>query len=267
MKFGLPFLSRVKRPADRVVRIVDLGSAPGPVYALGDIHGCTGLLHKALMTVAEDAAALGGNATVILLGDVVDRGPDSAGVIELLCDLGERSQVLSLLGNHERMMLSFAGDPVTSWDWLSLGGYETLQSYGLSLPPSARQAARRIRQTVTAHIPEQHLEWLRALPHGYRIDIGGVSHLFVHAGLEAARPINSQTEAAVLWGRNGAGPYPGHCVVQGHVVVPSVRVSPGHVMADTGAWSTGRLSAVRFTACEAPFVLTIQNPSDGRIFR
>lgn len=258
MKLRLPSLFRWQRPEDERLHIVDLGTAVGPVYAVGDVHGCKALLEAALREIACDHQGADGPATVILLGDMIDRGPDSAGVIDLLCDPRHGSGFLALMGNHERMMLSFAEDPAASWDWLSLGGFETLRSYGLVLAPSDRKDSRRIGQMIAAHVPTAHLAWLRSLPHGYRLDLGGTDHLFVHAGLDARRPLTGQSEAAVLWGLDGAGAYPGVTVVQGHVAAEDVRVTPDHILTDTAAHASGRLSVVRLAPRARPCVITVQ---------
>ncbi|MEY4984040.1 MAG: hypothetical protein RIR62_2306 [Pseudomonadota bacterium] len=253
MMLRVPRLLR-QRSEDRV-RIADLGAALGPVYAVGDVHGCSALLRAALRGIRHDAAALGGEATVILLGDMIDRGPDSAGVLDLVCAGG--GGLLGVLGNHERMMLSFMADPPASRDWLGLGGFETLRSYGLTLSPQDSHGARRMGQMLAAHIPDAHLALLGGLPHGYRLNVGGRDYVFTHAGLDATRPLSAQREASVLWGRNGAGGYPGLCVVQGHVVVGAPQVSDHLIRIDTGACTSGRLSVLRLGAGLGPAVLTI----------
>lgn len=265
MKLAFPFLARLRRPVAAPVHLVDLGEASGPVYAVGDVHGCSALLRRALAGIAQDAAAFKAPPTTILLGDLIDRGPDSAGVLDLLGKGGAGSGALNLLGNHERMMLSFAHDPMGAWDWLALGGFETLRSYGLSLPPSERGRSRRVRQMVAAHVPDAHLDWLARLPHGYRLRIGGRDHVFTHAGLEPGLPLDAQTEAAVLWGRNGAGAYPGLCVVQGHVVVPAAQLSDELMRIDTGAWTSGNLTVLRLSAGMVPSVLSFDIAPSVRV--
>lgn len=252
---GLGFLDRFRRKPERgAVRIVDLGRVDQPVYAIGDVHGCRALLARALDAIGQDADTLGKTPKIILLGDVVDRGEDSAGVLDDLT--GASNKLTALLGNHERMMLSFLQDPLKAWDWLQQGGFETLRSYGLVLSPAEKPNARRVLQMVQAHIPDHHIDWLQGLAHGYRLQVNGRTYVLTHAGLDATRPVEAQSEAAVLWGNKVSAEYPGLCMVQGHMVVDRPLVSDSLIRIDTGAHVSGRLSVLRLSDGRPPSVMS-----------
>ncbi len=227
------------------VKIVDLGSVAGPVYAIGDVHGCRVQLRAALAAVREDAAALKSEPTILLLGDLVDRGPDSAGVLDDLAETAADGRLIGILGNHERMMLAFIQDPARSWDWLTQGGFETLCSYGLSLSPRQKYPAGRVVQMLRAHIPERHIQWLQDMPHIVTAQIDGAGFAFVHAGLDRRRALTAQDESAVLWGRGVSGGFPGLRVVQGHITVENPVLTDSVIRIDTGAHKTGRLTVLR----------------------
>lgn len=247
----------ISRPKVNAAHIVDLGVLSGPVYAIGDVHGCLELMRSALKWIHEDAA--GAAPTVILLGDLVDRGPESAGVLEQLLVLAKMWPIRSVMGNHERMMLSFHAEPARAWDWLHVGGYETLRSYGIDLEPTKRPSERRLRQILDASIPRQHICWLKQLPHGYKARIGAKDFLFVHAGIDGRRPLDQQDEAALLWGRGTAtSREEGLCVVQGHVTVREPELSEHEARIDTGAWITGVLTILRLGAELQPSVISIR---------
>lgn len=258
--FGGLFSRLLPKRTTPSVRIVDLGAAKGPVYAIGDLHGCRSLMRMALDGIRKDAGRA--KHTVILLGDLIDRGPDSAGVLDDLTALPPDPPVHSVLGNHERMMLSFLDDPLRSWDWLQQGGFETLQSYGLSLPPHEKQGARRLRQMLAAHIPDHHVDWLKALPQGYKISVGQKRYLFTHAGIDSTRPLEAQRESALLWGRDVSPPASGLCVVQGHVIVQEAQLSERLIRIDTGAYLGGNLTVVRFSPTKPPSVMSFGAKTD-----
>ena len=209
------------------------------IYAIGDIHGRLGLFEAALDAIAaHDPGAM---RQVVCLGDYVDRGPDSAVLIERLIALSGPGFVC-LKGNHEAMMVDALRGPDGALDrWLANGGEATLVSYG-----------------GLHSVPEAHLDWLDALP----LIFSDPHRYYVHAGLEPGLPIEAQDAAALLWIRDRcltAGPedLPRH-VVHGHT--PRWRgkpdpaqpeLLPHRTNLDTGAWMTGVLSVGVFDA-DAP---------------
>lgn len=234
-------------------------AAEGPVYAVGDVHGSRAELQRLIDLIDADAAGLSRPAQVVLLGDMVDRGADSAGVLHDLVRPRRGTRLGAVLGNHESMMLAFFAAPKQNLEWLHHGGFETLLSYGLSLDPTevAHLPARRLEQMLRAHVPQEHLDWLSALPWGHYLSFGGETYVLAHAGYSPNHPLQDQPETPLLWGP-AAEPAPGHRLVHGHVIVD--RPDPGarRIAIDTGAWKTGLLSAVRLW--EGDPVLLISRP-------
>ena len=253
-------LGRTGAPAEaQTCRIMDLGAPEEAVYAVGDVHGCIEELALLIGRIEEDARQLGRRPLVVLLGDVIDRGPETAAVMDLVTHPRHRRMIGAILGNHERMMLDFAADPLDNGDWLDLGGFETLRSYGLSLSRSelARLSRRRAQQVVAAHLPEAHLEWLAALPHAVLLDVDGCPYLFSHAGYDASRPPDRQTEDVLLWGRGASKDAGGMRLVQGHVVVDRPDLTAARIRLDTGAWRSGRLTCLRLCTGLEPALLSV----------
>lgn len=226
---------------------VDLDAFAGPIYAIGDVHGCSQLLKELLADIAADAAVLNRTPLIILLGDLIDRGGDSAGVLDLVSAPRYQSHLTSVIGNHEQMMLAFLEDPHGASEWIELGGFETLRSYGLSLPLDQVKATprRRLEQILSAHVPAEHIGWLRSLPHGYKARINDEIVLLTHAGYDASRSEVSQPVSTLLWGRGASNDLGSIRLVQGHVIVDDVDPFARRIKVDTGAWKTGVLSAVR----------------------
>lgn len=261
------FGARPAKAQAAACRILDLGTPADPVYAVGDVHGSRDLLVTLMDRIRADAAPLGGSPLVILLGDMVDRGTDSAGVLDLATHAKNRTVLGAILGNHERLMLDFLADPHANADWLDLGGFETLRSYGLSLPRPdlATLPPRRLRQMLDAHLPDAHIDWLRALPHGIALTLNGKRHLLTHAGYDPARPQDAQTEATLLWGSNAAAS-PDLRLVQGHIIVTRPDPDADLVRVDTGAWKTGTLTCLRLAEGKPPALLSVTRdaaPQDG----
>lgn len=248
-------LGRLRTRASGAEGLHELTELPAdrPVYAIGDVHGSLGLLRQLLGAIAADAAALGRPARVLVLGDLVDRGPDSAGVLELARSLTVRGALWPILGNHERMMLDFLADPRGRAEWLEMGGFETLRSYGL--PLEAREARRlplrRLRQKLAAHVPEDIVAWLSALPLGYRLHRGDTTVVFAHADYTPDAPLTRQPERPLLWGAPVAVP-DGQLLVHGHYILPQAGCGANRIGVDTGAWQSGRLTAVRIWGNEEP---------------
>jgi serine/threonine protein phosphatase 1 len=198
--------------------------------AVGDIHGC----HNALVTLLEFVAP-GRNDTIVTLGDYVDRGPDSAAVIEFLIDLDKTNKLIPLRGNHEVMLLDSREQNSWFHAWLSYGGRETLNSYSL-----AADDAGSIDQ-----IPEAHLDFLenRLLPH-YECE----THFFVHAHADEGKPLTDQADSSLYWRRyiNPELHCSGKIMVCGHTAQRSGR--PAHnnnsICIDTWAHGEGWLTCL-----------------------
>jgi serine/threonine protein phosphatase 1 len=221
------------------------------VYAIGDIHGCYDLMKSLLAKIAADyvVCARGRRPMLIFCGDYVDRGPQSARVLDALVWLHGRSEVdLHLLkGNHEEALLAFLDDPEKAAPWLSFGGAETLLSYGV-MPPSDdgdEEGLARARDELLDRMPAVHLRLLQRLE--LMVEVG--DYAFVHAGIRPGTPLAEQDEQDLLWIRRGFVDHPGpfeKVIVHGHVwVSDKPQISQHRIGLDSGAYTTGALTAVR----------------------
>lgn len=233
---------------------LSFGADPAAIYAIGDVHGCLGLLKRLEEQISEDAKSLGGDRWIIMLGDVIDRGDQSAQVIDhLLSPPPAGLKRLCLMGNHEAMMLAFVQRPSPNAIWLENGGRETLLSYGVPIEALMhdRLGGRQARQIVGTYIPNDHLDFLTALP----LLIETPSAIFVHAGLDPDTPLEEQREVDLINYRDDyASGFErfGKPVVHGHSIREEPLVSPGRIAIDTGAFFSGRLTAVRLAPGEPP---------------
>lgn len=232
------------------------------VYAVGDVHGRLDLLLKMERLISDDAAGFDATPWVILLGDLVDRGPETAALIDhVMAEPPPGVRRLVLSGNHEALMLTALSDQQALRDWVEMGGRETLMSYGVpsALMDQGRPDLRALRASIAAHLPQDHLDWLAALP--YLVETPEA--IFVHAGLVPGRPIDRQRDDDLLWYRDRfEADYSGfgRKVVHGHTVVREPLVSEWRIAIDTGAVSTGRLTAVRLAAGMPPHLITATGP-------
>ena len=217
------------------------------IYAIGDVHGCDAQLAALHRAIAGDIAARPvASALVVHLGDYIDRGPDSAGVVARLAGgLGAPAESVSLMGNHEAMMLqalgltgALEGRPPHPEDvtlWLANGGIAALESWGvcnLTDPAVWRQA-----------VPAGHLAWLLERPLMHQE--GG--YLFVHAGIRPGLPLAQQQARDLLWIRepflSSPEPHP-LVVVHGHTPAAAPSVRANRIGIDTGAVMGGMLTCL-----------------------
>jgi len=229
------------------------------VYAIGDIHGCSGMLDRLLALVDEDAASRPAAETwEICIGDYVDRGPDSAGVIDRLAreSAGGRRRVC-LLGNHEEAMIDALDDPALMKRWLELGGDATARSYGVD-PEGTAAGAAGVHRELQAAIPEAHRRFLARLATHHRI--GDI--VFAHAGIRPGVPLDRQDPHDLVSIREGFLDHDGTFglhVVHGHTPVDAPERHPWRTNIDTGAVHGGALTAaviegddMRFLEVPAP---------------
>ncbi|MEO3413413.1 metallophosphoesterase family protein [Roseovarius sp. CAU 1744] len=208
-----------------------------PIYVIPDIHGQIAMLDEALLRIEGDGGA---DAQIVFLGDYVDRGPDSRGVIDRLsAGQAEGRDWITLRGNHDQMFLDFLttgtikSDRFSNLDytWLHdrLGGTETLTSYGVTASLGASNHA-----TARAAVPDAHVEWLRNLPHYHLTP----EILFVHAGIIPDLPIEHQPVEELIWIR---GPFLDHpaphpwLVVHGHTALRRPQHFGNRIDLDGGA--------------------------------
>lgn len=204
-------------------------------YAIGDIHGCSSLLREALRWIDEDAGT--SEAVIVTLGDYVDRGPDSRGVIECLMRGPQKSnrRWVNLAGNHDQMMLMAArGHEGYAEVWMLNGARETFASYGIEIPSLGECKVEDILRAAKL-LPVEHIEWLEQL--GTSADDG--KRFFCHAGCMPGVPLEKQTLDNLLWYRHPKDMPDfdfGRLIVHGHT--PQFQrpyISDLRVNIDTGA--------------------------------
>ncbi|TPG54745.1 serine/threonine protein phosphatase [Sphingomonas glacialis] len=217
------------------------------VYAIGDIHACADLFWALLDRIADDTTARMGRAvTMIVLGDIIDRGPDSEKMLRTMHQLSQtRDNVIVIRGNHEQMLLDVLDG---SYDalalWLRHGGREFLGSFAIDEalmdPDRMRELIAALQQAIAPPI----VAWLRSLP--FKVRIG--DYLFVHAGIRPGVPIEKQEDTDLLWIRDAFLDYDGPhqaVIVHGHTIVESgPEMLRYRIGVDTGAYRTGILTAV-----------------------
>ncbi len=219
-------------------------------YAIGDIHGHLGLLHGVHDLIAKDMAQ-NGPAPVVHVGDLVDRGPDSAGVIEfLLQGMAQGQDWVVLKGNHDRMFWRFLNDPAdpepglrAELGWLHprLGGAETLASYGLHAPGDRPLAP--VHADAIAAVPQAHRDFVENLPTSHQMD----GLLFVHAGIRPGIALQDQQETDLLWIRapflEHQGSF-GPLVIHGHTAIDTPTHYGNRINIDSSAAYGGPLSVI-----------------------
>lgn len=234
---------------------------PQPIYAIGDIHGQLGLLDHALSKIEADGGA---DARIIFLGDYVDRGPDSKGVIERLVQgKAEGRNWVFLKGNHDRLMEWFLQDPprtdptlLVGFHWFheKLGGIQTVESYGIPWPDQIRQFA--LAEQFRPLVPRSHVNFLETL---------ALSHsegplFFAHAGIRPGIPLMEQSEEDLLWIRqefhNDKSDH-GKLIIHGHTPVKAATHYVNRVNLDSGAGYGQPLSTAVFEGRDA-WLLTDQ---------
>ncbi|HWE47662.1 MAG TPA: metallophosphoesterase, partial [Caulobacteraceae bacterium] len=170
------------------------------VYAVGDVHGREDLLRDILFMIGEDAAESADHATVVFLGDYVDRGPASREVIARLIEAAADDDTLAwrfLRGNHDQSVLDFLRNPMTGVAWCDYGGRETLESYGVAPPPpwADTETWRAAAQQFAAVLPLDHLGFFEALEPCCEIG----DYFFVHAGVRPGVPLDRQSARDLMW--------------------------------------------------------------------
>jgi serine/threonine protein phosphatase 1 len=214
-------------------------------YAIGDIHGCLNKLKALVARCRFDAKDEG--AQFVFLGDLIDRGPDSRGVVEYLIDFqnSRPGDVTCLCGNHEDMALNAIDDPGEIAQWVVYnGGDKALHSYGVTSP---------------SQLPSDHVAWLRALPTHHNDG----RRFFVHAGVDPSRPLDRQDRHDLLWMREPFLSDPrdhGRFIVHGHTPLragrPDLRIN--RVNIDTAAVLGGPLTAAVFDDSKAAPIRFLQ---------
>ena len=219
------------------------------IWAVGDIHGRSDLADRLLQALRADLHAAGaGRKVVVFLGDYVDRGLDSRGVLNQLCNFAADPalEVHFIRGNHEDRMEAFLSDPAVGPSWCDYGGRDTLVSYGVSPPPMRGDPGAWVEasRALGEAMPEHHHAFLAEQE--LSVTIG--DYFFVHAGARPGVPLINQAPYDLMWIRqpflDHSAPFE-HVVVHGHTPTEAVHSDARRIGVDTGAYATNVLSAVR----------------------
>ncbi|MFM7377076.1 MAG: metallophosphoesterase family protein [Erythrobacter sp.] len=213
-------------------------------YAIGDIHGRLDL-YEALIAAIEDEIARAPDLDhhIVLLGDLVDRGADSAGVVTRTQVWQQARNVRVLAGNHEEMFLAAFAKPEALRHFIKHGGHETLLSYGFT----RRQLSEMPLDALFEALPQVISQGTRDYIASFETMIRAGDYVFVHAGIDPARPLAEQTRSDLLWIRERflchEGPLE-KVVVHGHTIFDHVMDCGNRIGIDTGAFRSGVLTAL-----------------------
>ena len=238
------------------------------VHAVGDVHGRDDLLVDLLRQIDADADSRNAERRVLVfLGDLIDRGPASAQVIERLRTYRpDRTRLVFLSGNHEEVLLRILdGEPGPIPDWLRFGGAECLESYGVDAGRLKRMSPARALETIRSAIPAEHAAFLRGFDDSFRA--GG--YLFVHAGIRPGVALAEQSVVDLRWIRE---PFlsdrldHGFTVVHGHTIRRAVEDHGNRIGIDTGAYRYGVLTAIGLEGADRWYLQAVdpaQAPDQG----
>ena len=214
-------------------------------YVIGDIHGRADVLDKMVKEIERDLKEYpAADGVTVTLGDYVDRGPNSRGVLDRLACNPFPTRYIALKGNHEAMFEAFLHDPTVASQWRRFGGLETLHSYGVPVAAvmigkGFEEASNALRQAV----PQEHLRFLESL----KLSLSVGDYFLCHAGVRPGVPLEDQSAEDLLWIReeflNSKISF-GKIVVHGHTPIASPEVLPTRINIDTGAFATGRLTCL-----------------------
>lgn len=227
-------------------------------YAVGDVHGRLDLLDQIITAIVADIKAKPANQILlVMLGDLIDRGAESRGVVERLRNFhDDRIKLVCLMGNHEEVLLRIlAGERGLVQDWLLFGGAECLASYGVEPRLVGRLPEREALALIKRAIPATHAQFLASFADTLRFG----DYLFVHAGIRPGVSIEAQKQIDLRWIR---GDFLDHdellevMVVHGHTISQQVEERPHRIGIDTGAYRTNRLTALALEGDQRWFLST-----------
>lgn len=247
------------RPDQRRAPSIPLGER---VYAVGDIHGRADLFEDLIHIIERDDAARGrAHTTVVLLGDLIDRGDDSAGVVARARQWAREREVEFVQGNHEEMLLVARKDADAMRGFLKFGGLETILSYGIDKDTLLSADAEEMQRLMNEVIPEEDFEFLD----GFKKMVRMGDYVFVHAGVRPDTPLEHQLGRDCRWIRE---PFLSHrgdfgaFVVHGHTITPEPDLRDNRIGIDTGAFLHGTLTAIGLQETERWF-LTASDQADA----
>ena len=216
------------------------------IYAIGDVHGRYDLFRAIIDKILshwESGPQTFQTIRIILLGDIIDRGPQSAECLILAHELVKHSKVTLLLGNHEDLLLkSLAGNPTAQHIWLANGGIAFLENFEVE-PPLAFEDSFDFAERVAKAVPEHLVAMLKAA----HLSVTSGDYFFVHAGVNPGSALHRQKEQDLLFIRDRfitSKRWHGAMIVHGHSIVESVEFHPNRIAIDTGAFQSDRLSCL-----------------------
>ena len=228
------------------------------VYAIGDVHGRLDLLRSLLdMIDADDARRGAADTMLILLGDIIDRGPDSAEVVAYVRELARsRGAVRLIKGNHEALFVEAArGDSRAARHMMAVGGGATLASYGIDPAEAEAGSYEDLAQLLLARISRGDIDFLDGAEDLVRIG----DYLFVHAGIRPGRPLDEQSAEDLRWIRREfveSGRDHGVIVIHGHSISTTVDERSNRIGIDTGAYASGILTAIGLEGADRWYLST-----------
>ena len=228
------------------------------LYCIGDIHGRVDLLEQLHTLIAGDAEDYSGQKTVIYMGDYIDRGEDSMAVIDTLVNkslIGFDS--VYLRGNHDQSLLDFLQFAEVGPGWLNHGGMTTLVSYGVKTAkiPAREEDYIELQEALVAQLPDQHLLFFQ----NTRMSHLSGSYYFVHAGIRPGVDLEKQQNEDLLWVREEFLAYRKNhekIIVHGHSICDEPEVRSNRIGIDTGAYMSGRLTALVLEQDTQRFICT-----------
>jgi serine/threonine protein phosphatase 1 len=257
----LDAIRQIFRPKPKPTRLLPAVPPGERVYAVGDVHGRRDLFVKLVEAIEEDDRRRGdAQTTIVLLGDLVDRGPDSSGVIAAARDLQSRRSTRIIAGNHEEMFLESLESIDTLRHFLRFGGRETVLSYPMDSGTFDSLTVEQMQQAMRLAVPAADIAFVQDFEH--YIEIG--DYLFVHAGIRPGVPLSEQAVRDLRWIREpflSNGHEHGWCVVHGHTITDAPEIRHNRIGIDTGAYMSGRLTALGLEGTERWFIET--GHSDG----
>lgn len=221
------------------------------VYAIGDIHGRRDCLDELIgMIDADDAARGRADTTLVLLGDLVDRGADSRGVVERAMHIAKSPKSVLLMGNHEEILIrAWEGDRKAAGLFHRVGGRETLLSYGVSEAEYDACDLGDLAGLIAKHVPVDHIAFMRGFIDQWQCG----DYLFVHAGIRPGLPLDEQRPSDLRWIRREFLDDPrehGVMVVHGHSITEDVDERANRIGIDTGAFASGKLTGLGIEGAE-----------------
>jgi serine/threonine protein phosphatase 1 len=227
------------------------------VYAIGDIHGRRDCLDRLLLAIDDDEKSRPtAETTVVFLGDLVDRGSDSKGVVERVMQVSKARHCVLLMGNHEEILIrAWEGDRKATALLHRVGGRETLMSYGISAHDYDSGDIDDLTTLIGERVPGTHISFLRRFIDQWQCG----DYLFAHAGIRPGIPFDEQRPSDLRWIRREFledDRDHGAMIVHGHSITEDVDIQPNRIGIDTGAFASGKLTALGIEGTETWVIST-----------